>query len=613
MTPSSMSASLYQEGYHLQLSTGSAHRQKQVILGSIESADIELQVQLQSREKEIQELKEEIQFLRSNARGSEGQILLLQFQLHKLQQSVVEMKALPASTMQSPSSNLVSGGEEVLSQRVVAPTPDRQAWLLHWQKSRRVLGSLLSLTQGGGEDAGRQLLFQQSPSRGSNCPTEWHLSEEDMEYNCGGSAEVEVESKRVTAMGYRRNVTVLTRGEDMEGNELGKTEVQTLRRQLAVQTRVSALMESRLRQWMEMQIESIKSEAEREVSIKPESHGHMAQKAIECPSLLALTTSTPSPDRPDTMPCPGPAVTMTSADAPLTQACVPSSNLNISSATVIRSVETTEPIEDDGDRLGGGCVTQTEEVVPVQNTAAPHRSGLHGTSTLDVFNDTYHTTSLPVPPLHPGTLPPKGIGFSTIVKSAPLSVGMTSGCSAAGSFVPNVSQVRRPLAELLRQNQLDDSSYSAHPRGPMTKSAAGVSGAGYTTDVESNGSPWRASNLANQSLNHTSTTTVLYDGMSPMAGTPHSVSYGDWSQRSCDTTDIMSGVNSSRMAPPDSAENYYQKNGVKDGSGDGLAGGVSTSSGSGSGSSAFRVHLEKIRAENLLMRDDVRRLRGTLK
>ena len=532
----------------------------------------------------------------------------------------------------------------MLSQRVVAPTPDRQAWLLHWQKSRRVLGSLLSLTQGDGEDAGRQLLFQQSPSRGSNCRKEWHLSEGDMEYNCGGSGEVEVESKRVTAMGYRRNVTVLTRGEEAEGNELEKTEVQTLRRQLAVQTRVSALMESRLRQWMEMQIESIKSEAESEVSMEPESHGHMAQKAIECPSPLALSTSTPSLDRPDTMPCPGPAVTMTSIDPPQTHTCVQSSNLNISSATVIRSascagqptvdnlvhgisnsilkgdgshntvvrsIETTEPIEGDGDRLGGGCVTQTEEIVPVQNTAAPHRSGLHGTSTLDVFNDSYHTTSLPVPPLHPGTLPPKGIGFSTIVKSAPLSVGMTSGCSAAGSIVPNVSQVRRPLAELLRQNQLDDTSYSTHPRVPMMKSAAGVSGGGYTTDVESNGSPWRVSNHANQSLNHTATTTVLYDGMSPMASTPHNVSYGDWSQRSCDTKDIMSGVSSSRMAPPDSTENYYQKNSLKEGGGDGLAGGVSTSS--GSGSSAFRVHLEKIRAENLLMRDDVRRLRGTLK
>lgn len=119
------------DGMVLMLS-GQAYKRKQLLLGAQHQAEQANDI-LQKKETEIKNLESEVHTLRTQIRGSDGQITLLKFQLQKNRS-----KSIVINNNTSRKNDTVS----ILSSSKYT-SPDRQSWLLHFRKSQNVLDELM--------------------------------------------------------------------------------------------------------------------------------------------------------------------------------------------------------------------------------------------------------------------------------------------------------------------------------------------------------------------------------------------------------------------------------------------------------------------------------------
>lgn len=155
---------------------GQIDRQRQLLLGAQDLAQ-QASCKLQLKEVEVNTLKEQVSQLKHHIKGSDGQITLLKFQLVKTKavlESQEREREISCVAVQETVSDTIQVEDDETPVEDIKGIFDRQAWLMHYQKSktfRKALsqrGSVVLASESDGDGMGSSLSAERTKA-GSPC------------------------------------------------------------------------------------------------------------------------------------------------------------------------------------------------------------------------------------------------------------------------------------------------------------------------------------------------------------------------------------------------------------------------------------------------------------
>ena len=617
----SLSTTFSSEAYLLNLSDHMIDRQKQIVfVNSHEKAmQLKLKNEILDRDQQIQNLQHELLSLRRHVRGSDGEVLFLQYQLDKLRaEKSLRIKGDHSNTRTIQDENQIAIQNNTCTEVVLygdavttSHTVDRQAWLLHWSKSRAVLSALLSNFVS--ESSDKCVVVE--------CQNKLTAGLETDNLLCNSRIELVMENNRhETNIVSNDNITQHQNHDNLE-------------HQLFLQKKITQKLENRLRTWFELQMKALCTLTEEDIYTDVNDVKLPLPVSTLLPSVSKLVTSavvanqsvlvqTEDYSQSSALASASPA-SCEKGDATPTAASVtslsphdtPTSPITPSVSSVTTTPELLQPSRTSSPR------SQSTDDHPVALTSSPPAAATHPEArveahenqkdvvkversdpltTNDVHSEIPNNTLSQSIALHDHNQIMKSIGST----QNPNHTIHDTGSDTYATQLPQKT-IRRPLAELLLQHQGSMASVKdtkvlpasvPHENGGNTLNVSISS----TSTVVPKYNYYESSNYSNITttpLNHINgkewKATVLLDEKPPL---PQYLNNKNVRKQIYENSDYYHENNPNalnrNLSENESLKSFAEDNKCV---------------------RRFKDNMDKLREDNITMRDDLKRFRGTLK